>query len=144
MPLNLSALQSGIHDVCANPAEDAGGCAQQWAQALGDYASAIVPASATVEAARATLASLLAAAFVTSSAAPGMETAFAAFAATVGGGQAGFVPVPPPRSVGFAALLATLQPTHDSAAAAVAALIDSWMRTGSSAPVGGGSPVPWS
>lgn len=143
MPLSLAALQSGIQNVCASPAETAAGCADQWAQAMGDYAEALVPASATVSAARATLASSLAAAFVTSFAAPGMDSAFAAFAATVGAGQVGFVPVPPPRPVGFAALLATLQPTHNSAAAAVAGLIDSWMRSGSSTPVAGGPPVPW-
>lgn len=142
--LDSGKLQSAIFSVCESPAQTAAACAQQWAQAMGDYASGIVPPSTTVPAARSALAGSLAAAFATPFAAPGMESAFAAFAATVGAGQAGFVPLPPPRPVGFAALLAVISPTHASAAAAVASLVDTWMRSGSSTPVAGGSPVPWS
>lgn len=144
MPLNSGKLRAGILDVCSNPAETAAGCAQQWAQAMGDYAAGIVPPSATVTAARSALATALAGAFATPFAAPLMEIAFAAFAVTVGGGQVGFVPVPPPRPVGFAALLAVIAPTHADAATAVTTLVDTWMRSGSSTPVAGGSPVPWS
>lgn len=144
MPLASSKLQSGILGVCSSPADTAAGCAQQWAQAMGDYAAGIVPPSTTVPVAQSALASALAGAFVTPFAAPLMEAAFAAFAASVGGGQIGFVPVPPPRPVGFAALLAVIAPTHADAASAVTALVDSWMRSGSSTPLVGGSPVPWS
>lgn len=143
MPLNPGALQSGILDVCSNPADTAAGCADKWAQAVADYAAGIVPPSATVAAARSVLSGALAGAFASPAAAPIMESAFAAFALTVGGGQAGFVPVPPPRPVGFVALLAAPQPTHASAAAAMTALIDSWMRSGSSTPAVGGPPVLW-
>lgn len=143
MPLNSGALQSGILSVCSAPSSSAAGCADQWSQAMAAYATGIFPPSVTVGAARSALSGALAGAFASPAAAPLMETAFAAFAATVGAGQAGFVPVPPPRPVGFAALLAAPQPTHAAAAAAMTTLIDAWMRSGSSTPAIGGSPVPW-
>ena len=144
MALNRAALESGIAEVCTAPAGDAAGCAQQWADAMGEYASAIVPVSPAVAGAVATLAGSLAAAFSSPAAAPGMESAFKAFAATVGAGMAGFVPTPPPSPVGFASLFGQPPPaTGAAAASSMANLIDAWMRTGTATPPGG-SPIPWS
>lgn len=120
-------------------------CATQWADAMGNYASAIVPPSATVSAAKATLETALAAAFALPAAAPSMETAFAAFAATVGGGMApAFTATPPAGAVGFATQFAAAAPaTHAIAAAAVGGIIDTWMKSGSAVPSGGGPAVGW-
>jgi hypothetical protein len=133
MPLSLPALSSGLADGFARPAADAAGCAAQWADAVKSHATAIVPASATVEAAAAALEGQLAEAFSAPSAISGMESAFAAFAAAVGGGMAGWTPVPPPGPVGFAAHFAQDPPpaTHSDAAGEVASLVDTWMKTGS-------------
>ena len=59
--------------------------------------------------------------------------------------MAGYTPTPPPGPVGFAARFAAASPaTHAAAAAAMAGIIDTWMRTGSATPSGGGAPVAWS
>jgi heme/copper-type cytochrome/quinol oxidase subunit 1 len=97
-----------------------------------------------VAAAAATLEGALATAFAASAAAPGMESAFAAFAATVGTGMApAFVATPPAGQVGFATQFLAQPATHALAAAAISGLIDTWMKTGSATPSGGGAPVPW-
>jgi hypothetical protein len=60
-----------------------------------------------------------------------METAFAAFAVTVGGGMAGYAPTPPAVPVGFVSYFAGADaPTHAQAASDVAGLIDPWMKLG--------------
>lgn len=74
-----------------------------------------------------------------------MEAAFAAFAATVGSGMTGFVATPPPSPVGFATQFALPPPaTHAEAGEAIASLVDTWLKTGTATPSGGGSPSPWS
>jgi hypothetical protein len=99
-----------------------------------------------VAGAAAALQSSLASAFGTTDCAPAMESAFAAFAVTVGGGMAGYVPTPPPAPVGFASQFAGPKPaTHASAASAIASLIDTWMKTGLSTLVAPPNTiVPWS
>jgi len=146
MSLDTSALEDGLLTVASEPPADVPGCAQAWADAMEAYAAGVVPASLTVSAAAATLSGALSAAFASPAAAPGMETAFAAFAATVGGGMApAFVAVPPPAPVGFAVQFAGPKPeTHADAAAALRSLIDAWMKTGTATPSGGGAPVNWS
>ena len=148
MPLDLGSLTSGLEGVAASVDDDppptVAECAEAWTAAVEDYTTAIVPASTTVAAAAATLETALAAAFQSTDAAPAMELAFTAFASTLGGGMAGFVPTPPPAPVGFAGQFATHPASHSAAASAVAALIDTWMRTGTATPSGGGPPVSWS
>lgn len=146
MSLDTAGLQGDIEDLAADPGDDIAACAAQWAAAVGDYASGVVPASTTVAAAQATLEAALAAAFAQPAAAPAIETAFAAFGVTVGGGMApAFVAVPPAVPVGFVAQFAGPKPTtHAAAALAISTLIDTWARTGTATPSGGGAPVPWS
>lgn len=145
MPLNLVALTSGLESVASSPPSTSAACADEWADAVESFALAIVPPSTTVSAAAAALAAALAGAFAAPAAAPGMELAFTAFASTVSGGMAGFVPTPPPAPVGFAAQFAgPYPPTHGAAALAVGGIIDTWMRTGTATPAGGGAPVNWS
>lgn len=147
MALNSPALQNGILAVCSAPANSSAGCAQQWADAVVDFAKIIVPAvvPGTVEAAGAAMVATMTGGFsVPGGGAAAMESAFAAFALAVGAGMVGFVPVPPPRPVGFAALAVPPAPvSHADAAARAATLIDTWMRSGSATPVSGGPPILW-
>ncbi|MCA9610257.1 MAG: hypothetical protein KC619_31895 [Myxococcales bacterium] len=146
MALLLSALSSGLETAAASPPETVADAAGAWADAMQAYAAGVTPASTTVAAAAATLETALTAAFANRpDAASAMELAFTAFATTVGGGMAGYTPTPPPGPVGFAARFAAASPaTHAAAAAAMAGIIDTWMRTGSATPSGGGAPVAWS
>lgn len=147
MPLAKPLLVSGILEACASPADTAAGCAAQWADAVKQYASGIVPPSMQVASAAAALEGALAGAFSSPAAAGGMEAAFATFAVTVGGGMApAFVATPPAGPVGFAGQFAGPKPeTHAAAADAVASLIHDWMTTGSAALVAPPNTVsPWS
>lgn len=99
-----------------------------------------------MSAAQATLAGALASAFAAPNAIPAMESAFAAFAVTVGVGMAPtFAAVPPAAPVGFAGQFGGPPPaTHAAAASAIASLIDTWMRTGISTLVAPpNTPTPW-
>lgn len=146
MPLNAPGLQADLESLFADPPATTAECGQAWADAVGAYASGIVPASTTVAAAQATLAGALTSAFDSGDAASPMDAAFTAFATTVGTGMApAFVAAPPPSPVGFATLFAPPFPgTHAEAASKFATAIDTWCRTGTATPSGGGAPVPWS
>lgn len=74
-----------------------------------------------------------------------MESAFATFAVTVGGGMAGYAPTPPPSPVGFASQFGGPKPeTAAAAASAIASLIDTWMKTGLSTLIAPpNTVVPW-
>ena len=155
MALNIAGLQSDLATFFGDPpvvfaGEDVdptasrAACAQEWADAAQSWAAAIVPASTTVAAAATTLSGALASAFALADASTAFDAAFLAFATTVGGGMAGFTPVPPPAPLGVSTLLATTQSTHAAAASAFATKIDTWMRTGTATPLPSGSPVNWS
>ncbi len=123
-------------------------CAQAWADAAAAWASGIVPVSTAVSAAKAPLAAALDAAFGApdpASTISGIESAFAAFAASVGGGMAGYAPTPPPGPVGFAVLLTSPSATRQEGVAKVAAALTAWMSTGVGALVAPpNTAVPWS
>lgn len=146
MPLALPALTSGLQSDFAAPPGGYSACAQAWADAVQSWATGIVPPSTTVAAAAATLSGALASAFAAPDAPPLMETAFAAFAVTVGAGMAGYAPTPPAGPVGFAPyFLGADAATHAQAASDIAGLIDPWMKTGLSALlVPPFTVVPWS
>lgn len=145
MALNLPALEAGLESVASSPPATSAQCAEAWADAIESYTLLVVPTSTTVSVAAIALASDLLSAFDSGDAPPTMELALAQFATTVGGGMAGFTATPPPGPVGFAAEFAPPFPaTHAAAAASVGALIDTWMRTGTATPSGGGAPVNWS
>lgn len=132
MALNLAGLTADLTTLFASPPATRALCAQAWADAMASYASAVVPASTTVAPASATLATSLATAFAQPSAAAQMETAFTAWATTVGAGMAaaGWTGAPPPGPVGFATLAGTQPATHADAAASFAGLINTWALTG--------------
>lgn len=148
MPLLLSALTSspGLPSPDGEPYPASTGlCVLEWALAVQAWATGIVPPSATVAAAAATLQTALLAAFSSASAAAAMEAAFLAFATTVGGGMAGYVPTPPPAPVGFASLFASNETTRAAGIAKVANALDAWMRTGlATLAVPPNTVVPWS
>lgn len=146
MPLNLSALSSGLQSTFADPPASAAGCAQGWTNAVQSWATGIVPPSAGVAGAVSTLQGALASAFAGTDAASALESAFSAFAVTVGLGMAGYAPTPPPGPVGFASQFAGPKPaTHADAASAIAALINTWMKSGlSTLLVPPNTVVPWS
>lgn len=146
MPLNPASLQSSLESLFSSPAGSRAQCAQAWADAVNGYAAAIVPASTAVAAAVATLASSLASAFGAPSAASPFDAAFAAFAVTVAGGMLpAFAGVPPAAPLNVAAQLGIVQPSHAAAAAAWAAMIDAWFRTGTATLVAPPNTlVPWS
>jgi hypothetical protein len=148
MPLNVAALNNGLASCFADPAPDAGGCGQQWADAVKAYAAAIVPPvpAPALDAAAAALAGALGGAFSTPSAIGGMESAFATFGAAIAVGMAPlFTGVPPSGQVGFAAQFGGAPPaTHGEAASAIAGRIDAWMKTGSATLVAPPNTVtPW-
>jgi hypothetical protein len=74
-----------------------------------------------------------------------MESAFAAFAVTVGGGMVGFTPTPPAAPVGFASQFGGPKPaTAADAASQIASLIDTWMRSGIGTLIAPpNTPTPW-
>lgn len=146
MPLNLASLQSSLEELFSHPPATGAECAQAWADAVNGYAAAIVPPSTTVAAGIPTLASALQTAFSSPSAAAGFDAAFAAFATTVASGMLPtFTGVPPPAPLNIAAQLTVPQETHAAAAAAFAALLDAWFRTGTATLVAPPNTlVPWS
>lgn len=149
MPLVPETLQSQLESLFGSPPPSRSACAQAWASAVQAYAAAIVPPSATVAAAAASLATALESAFAATTApfaAPGMESALAAFAATVGGGMAGYTPVPPSAPVGWAAQFSAAPPaTHALAAQQISTRIHAWLTTGTSTLIAPPNTlVPWS
>lgn len=146
MPLVISVLSNALASNFASPAGDAAGCGQQWADAVKAYAAGIVPPSTTLNAAASALAGALGSAFASPSAIGGMESAFAAFGASLALGMAPtFTGVPPAGPVGFASQFGGPAPTtHAAAASAIAGRIDAWMKTGSAALVAPPNTVtPW-
>ncbi len=146
MVLALSTLKDQLEPLFAAPPPTAAECGQAWADAMQAYAVAVVPPSAAVAAAAAALSTQLGAAFATPAAVVAVEAAFTTFAASVGLGMAGYVPVPPPAPVGFAAQIAGPHPeTHADAADQFGDMIHAWFTTGTAALISPPSPpVTWS
>lgn len=146
MPLALPVLTDALERLFAEPPPTAAECAQAWAAAMQSYATGIIPPSTAVAGAAAGLGSTLATAFQAPDAVPGMESAFAAFAAVVGGGMAGYAPVPPAGPVGFAQLFAGAKPaSHAAAAQQIGSAIHTWITTGVSTLVAPpNTAIPWS
>jgi hypothetical protein len=145
MPVNPTALASRLAGNFANPGSSFADCAQQWADAMVEYAAPVAPPSTTVVAAGQALRSALAAAFaVPGGALPLTDQAFTAFAASLATGMApAFVGAPPPTPVGFASLAGTLSPTHAAAAGNIAGKIHAWFVKGTATPPSG-PPIFWS
>jgi hypothetical protein len=150
MPINGPGMKTGLQNGFTAGATTFAAASLSWANAVQTGVTAIVPASTTVAAATTALRTALTAAFnhyTSPYAAPHMETAFAAFAVTLGGGMAGagFTATPPADEVGFATLFNKTYATHAAAAQAVSDALVTWLKTGTatlSAPPG--TVVNWS
>lgn len=149
MPLVKATLKSSLQNLCDNKGADVSSCAQLWASAVGGYGAAVVPATTAATVAQTTLQGALASAFpLRPDCAAALETAFLAYATTLGAGMIGpgfSAFVPPAAPVGFASLFAGAKPaTNAEAADAFASAIDTWLKTGTATPIPSGPPVTWS
>jgi hypothetical protein len=151
MPLDPPSLINDLTNLTTNPPPDPAGCATAWAQAMGDYAKAIVPPSSALPAALVKFQADMAAAFViTAGAVAEVELAFTTLGAAVAAGMLlpspppGIVgATPPPPPVGFVNLFAQGNPaTAQQGASGVAGIVDTWMRKGTVIPATG-SPINW-
>jgi len=135
MALDAAALTTSLQNLMTTPGATAAAAAALWASAFGSYAGGVVPTSAAVPAAQATLQTALAAAFALPSATAAMDTAFTAAALTIAGGMTagGFTGTAPANPIGWATLLgAPYSATNALAAAKIANGIHAWMLTGTS------------
>lgn len=147
MALDQAQLSSDLEAFFASPPETVALCAQKWADVMEAYASDVEPPSTSVSTAATTLATDLEAAFqneTLETTAADMETAFAAFASTVGDGmEPDYTATPPPGDVGFEAQFSSGDAdTHAQAASEISTLIDDWMKTGTADD--GSGPINWS
>lgn len=145
MPLIVIDLTSSLEDVFSDHPANPAAAANEWAGAIGSYATAVVPASTTVAVAQSALELALVGAFQSPSAAAPMESALLAFATAVAGGMSagGFVGVPPVAPIGFATQFQTHPADPALAAQAIANLIDVWLKTGTATPIAGGPVITW-
>lgn len=131
MSLNVATLTAQLTALFTSPPSDIAGCAAAWANAMEDYATAIVPASITVTLAASALESNLITTFADNGS-PSMiallEANFALFADGVALGMIGYTAVSPPGLVGFGTI--GNQTSWGDAASAWVTKIDDWMRTG--------------
>lgn len=142
MPLNPSAAKTELGNLFKSPPGDEATAAAGWASAIQTLCAGIVPASTTVAAAAATLQGALAGFNAPDATAGKTDAAMTAFAATVGGGMAGYTPTPPPAPLGI-----SFSNTSDAQAAADAFIdaVDTWLKTGSSTLIAPpNTVVPWS
>lgn len=145
MPLVLAALRQGLPGARGDYPASYDEAAHAWASAVRSWASGMVPTSTTVAVASLALERDLADAFAQRAGAAALEAAFARFARAVGLGMAGYVAVPPPGQVGFAALFrGPPRVTRQDGIALVAGKLDVWMRTGTATLIAPpGTVVPW-
>lgn len=142
MALNPTGAKTTLGNLFANPVGDEASARSSWKSAIQTLTAAVVPASTTVAAAAATFETAITGFNAPSAAQASLEAALVTFAATVGTGMApAFVATPPVAPVGLSF------PTEDNAQDAADAIIDTintWLKTGTAVPSGGGPPVNWS
>lgn len=119
----------------------------QWGAAIFEYASKIVPPSASQEPARRAFESVLST--YTLEAENGLEVlsmAFISHASVLAGGMAGFIGIPPTGSPNFDAVkrIGLAEGSSQECAELMASIIDSWYRKGKAQPITTGPTIPWS
>lgn len=107
--------------------------ATKWADVLFNYASAVIPASTTANAAKTAMISVLSGATAAGSFFPALVSAYTLFATTLAGGMTtGGVGAPPPAPINFAPILAL--PLSENSTPQIislfASITDTWFRTG--------------
>ena len=120
--------------------------AQNWSNAINQYASTIGPPSTTAQAAKAAMLSVLLGGEAPNSWDVIMPLAFTAYAATLGAGMAPtFSAVPPINPINLSA--AWNIPKEKSfdlvRVSTLVGLIDAWFRTGQATNNSSGATVPW-
>lgn len=120
---------------------------QKWAAAVDAYASKVIPASIAAAIAKTAMAGAMAGASAPGAGTAAIPAAFAAYAATLGGGMApAFVAVPPPAPLSLDPAFAVGMSGGSASAviSQIVTIVDTWFRTGTATPALGGPPVPWS
>lgn len=128
MTVDAAQLRTDLLAFFIAPPATSALCATEWGTIMEDYATPVVPPSATVAAAAVTLEAAMAAAFLTPAAAAALDTAFAAFAATVFGGMPPMSPAAP-TAPGWAATLLVTAATHDAGADNFRDFINVWFTS---------------
>jgi hypothetical protein len=142
MPLNPSGAKTTLGNLFKSPVGSEATAIISWKNAILTLTAGVIPASTTVAAAAATLATSLSGFNASGAAAGKINSALVAFAATVAGGMApaftGVVPIGSP-GVEF-----SNGSNAQAAADAIIDTIDEWLQTGTATPSGGGDPENWS
>jgi hypothetical protein len=142
MPLDPDTAKTTLGAMFAAPPATEAAAAAEWANALEDLTTGIVPPSTTVAAAKVTFQAALVGFGLPGAAAAVLEAALVTFAATVGDGMsATHTDTPPIAPVG---LLFPTESDAQNAADAIIDILDTWFKTGTATPNAGGSPVNWS
>lgn len=137
--MTLGDLQDALEALFADPPATAIDCAIAWADAVRGYTDTITPpvAPATQDAAALVLGASLVGFSAPGAAVGVLSAGLTTYAAAL---AAGMPPASPPAAPPPVPIAATLAPVfavtyadHATAAAAVAAVIDAWFRTGTSA-----------
>lgn len=128
MAVDAAQLEADLLAFFEDPPLPIPDCAADWATIMGDYAAPVVPASTAVAAAAATLETAIASALALPVAAPAMDAAFIAFAATIFGGMPPMSP-PAPAVISWAAALAVPAATHAQGADNFATFLDTWFTS---------------
>lgn len=152
MPLSLPTLKVNLRRIMdtedpyfigypASPIQ----AAENFSNAIGDYALSIAPYSATNQQARLAFKTVLSG--MSSELQNGLvlfPLAFASFATSLGLGMTGFAVVPPPIPISFqlVASLGLAGAPASTCSDVMAQLIDIWFRTGIATPPSG-SPIIW-
>lgn len=122
--------------------------AERWSTIINNYASSVIPASLGSAAAKLALqTTLLGIDPNTQNGLVLFANGLTAYAAALGAGMApAFIAVPPPIPIVLSTMSAAglAGASGSDCASILATLIDTWFRTGTATPSGGGSPIFWS
>ncbi len=140
-----ASLSSDLEAVFSNPGSSESDVADGWSDAISAYALGVVPASIGHVAAKAAFRAALEGFGAPGASVAALQAGLTAFAAQIGLGMApAFVATPPAGPCPLESMNTDRPATHALAAGNVTSIIDSWFRSGTAVPSGGGSPVPWS
>jgi hypothetical protein len=150
MPLVSSILQQGLKTIFtpATMPKDIAAAASDWATAVDNYASSVVPPSTTAAAAKSAFQSIMMGVDPnTQNGIPLLIAAFTAYATQLGLGMAPtFTGTPPPLPLNIVpvTILGLNGGSADDCAALFATITDAWFRTGLAINNSSGVTIPWS
>lgn len=115
----------------------------RWSEAINSYAKNVIPTSINSEAAKQAFATTL----LNSDTSTALPLAFTNYATLLASGMLPtFVATPPPISIDFTSVYALGfgGGSSKSVASLMSTIIDTWFKTGTAIPSGGGSVITWS